>query len=366
MFVKDRQRQIIFRHALGSRAGLQDTLSLKKFRLSDREWSALVRHVENILTAHRTDVPHSRATIDWVDSLPRWLNAYLCKKLLAADPAFVRTTHTLDEWIDLYEQHRSTLSTKPKTDADVMRDVHRLKRRCPSDVTRIDSGLLLDLQGELDDEHGYAPNTLAKMAKHWAEFFNWLRLERAVSINPCDELDKEITTREKDHVPTEWLDALVRSCKTDEQRYWLRLLQWTGCRVGEALQLRVQDLDTNKGVITITETKNNRIRVNPLYDPIAPYVDAVIKGREPAELVLRRITPNTCYTWLYGMQEKLGLPRWKGSYNAIRSTRANQLAADPTITPQQAGMLLGHSATVARKNYLSVDDSLLEKLRGAA
>ena len=366
MFVKDRQRQIIFRHALGSRAGLQDTLSLKKFRLSDREWSSLVRHVENILTAHRTEVPHSRATIDWVDSLPRWLNAYLVKKLLAADPAFVRTTHTLEESIDLYEQHRSTLATSASTDANCMRDVQRLRQRCPSDVTRIDSGLLSDLLAELADEHDYADNTLARISKHWASFFHWLRIERAISINPCDELAKEIGTRDKDLVRTEWIDEMVRACNTDEERYWLRLLQWTGCRLREGLQLRVQDLDLARGRITITETKNDRIRINPMYPAIAQYVPSIIKGREPAELVLRSITRNTCYTWLNALQDKLGLPHWQPPYNAIRSTRANQLAADPTITAQQAGMLLGHSATVARKNYLSVEDSLLEKLRGAA
>lgn len=367
MFVKDRQRQIIFRHAIGDRAGLQDTLSLKKFRLSDREWSAFTRNVESILAAHRTDVPHMRHTIEWVDALPKRLGDYLRAKLLASDPAFVQTKHNLDESIGLYEAYRSEQKTSLATDAAVMRDVERLRLRCPSDITRIEPGLLSDLLAELADEHSYAPNTLARIAKHWHAFFGWLtHHERALSINPCDELPKEIGTRDKDMVKPEWIDAIVASCRTAEERYWLRLLQWTGCRLREGLQLRISDLDLEAGRILITETKNDRLRVNPLYDPIAEFVPALIKGREPTELVLRRMTYNTCYKWLRSKQTRLGLPHWSPPYQAFRSTRANQLAADPTITPQQAGMLLGHSAVVARKNYLSVDDSLLEKLRGAA
>jgi integrase len=367
MFVRDRKRQIIFRHYLGERAGLQDTLSLKKFRLGDREWSALTRHVEAILAAHRSDVPHMRHTIEWVDALPKHLGNYLRSKLLAYDPAFVQTKHDLDESIGLYEAYRSEQKTSLATDTAVMRDVERLRLRCPSDITRIEPGLLSDLLAELADEHSYAPNTLARIAKNWNAFFGWLtHIERAISINPCDELPKEIGTREKDTIRTEWIDAMVQACQTTEERYWLRLLQWTGCRLSEGLQLRIADFDFEKGRILIAETKNDRVRVNPLYPAIGQYLHPLFKGREPTELVLKRMTYNTCYKWLRSMQVKLGLPQWSPPYQSFRSTRANQLAADPNITPQQAGMLLGHSAVVARKNYLSVDDSLLEKLRVAA
>lgn len=365
--VNDEKRQIVFRHVIGERAKREDTLSVKRHGLSVREWPAFCKHVQAILTAQRNDVPHMHDTIAFFDNLPRDLKAYVNRKLLSFDPAFVQTKHNLDESIGLYEAYRSEQKTSLATDAAVMRDVERLRLRCPSDITRIEPGLLSDLLAELADEHQYAPNTLARIAKHWNAFFGWLtHIERAISINPCDDLEKEIGTREKDIIRTEWIDAMVRSCRTDEERYWLRLLQWTGCRLREGLQLRISDIDLEKGRIIITETKNDRLRVNPLYESIAEYVPGLIKGREPAELVLKRMTYNTCYKWLRSMQVKLGLPHWSPPYQSFRSTRANQLAADPTITPQQAGMLLGHSAVVARKNYLSVDDSLLEKLRGAA
>jgi integrase len=353
--------------------GKCDTLSVKKFfpyakaSQMDTEWEKFVRHIKCIWDAQRNDVPHMQSTVQWFEKLPKKLANKVHKKLLAYDPAFVQTKHDLDEYIDLYAAYRAEQNTSLATDAAVMRHVELLRRRCPSDITRIDTGMLTDLLAELADERNYAPSTLARIAISWNTFFGWLmHIQRAISLNPCDELPKEISTREKDTIRTEWIDAMVRSCRTDEERYWLRLLQWTGCRLSEGLQLRIADFDFEKGRILITESKNDRVRVNPLYPAIGQYLYSLFKGREPTELVLKRMTYNTCYKWLRSMQDELGLPHWSPPYHAFRSTRANQLAADPNITPQQAGMLLGHSAVVARKNYLSVDDLLLDKLRAAA
>lgn len=363
MHVSIDTHQIRFRHELGPKAGSQDTLSLRKFGLSDRDFRNASRHIESILQAQRQEVDHLRTTHAWLESIPRKLQQYLRERLLASDPQFVvAQIVSLDESIDLYEAFRQESHSSPTTDAHVMRDVERLRGRCPSDVTRIDGGILSDLLADLADEHEYSENTLARHAKHWSAFFNWLKSRNVLQSNPCDQLNKVIGTKSKDEVRIEWIDALVESCTTVEERYWLRLIQWTGCRLREGLYLRVRDIDFPKSRITITETKNDRIRVNPLYPAIAAHARDMIAGRDPDERVLRTITENTCYDWLYTLLERCNIPRWNPPWNAFRSTRANQLAADKTISAQQAGMLLGHSATVARRNYLSVEDSLLERL----
>lgn len=364
MYPKDEARQILFRHIIGPRAGVQDTLSLKKFRLSDREWSQLKRQVEGILYVHRTESVHLRSTFEWMESLPQRLRSYLLERLLKADPQFV-SQHSVDlsESIEEYEAYRQSLSTSEKTDSLVMHDVERLLLRCPSDVNRIDQGLLEDLLSELQDEHGYQPNTLARHAKNWSAFFTWLRdTRKVIPRNPCDGLNKSITAKAKDEVRSDWIDAMVEACTSTEERYWLRLVQWTGCRLSEGLSLTVGDFDLERSSIAFNETKNDRIRINPIYPAIAPYLSELLAGLGKHDRVLTKITENTCHEWLYELRDRVGVPQWNPPYNAFRSTRANQLAADPSITPQQAGLLLGHSATVARRNYLSVEDSLLRRL----
>jgi integrase len=198
--------------------------------------------------------------------------------------------------------------------------------------------------------------------KHWSQFFGWLLDHEVITTNPCTHLDRSMEPREKESIRPEWIDQMVQSCRTIAERYWLRLMQWTGCRLREGLSLRARDFDLVKNRILIQESKNNRVRVNPIYPAIADYIAELLRGLGPDERVLSRITEHNCYDWIYELQDRVGVPRWSPPYNSFRATRANQLASDPSITPQQAGLLLGHSPTVARRNYLSVEDSLLERL----
>jgi integrase len=371
MHVDASTQQIRFRHVLGPKAGTQDTLSLKRFGLGDRDFQRASRKIEEILTAQRTEADHLQSTRDWLEAVPRKLRSYLNDRLLAHDPQLViRTVVRLAEQLDEYEAYRQSRETNPRTDAQVVMDCRRLAYRCPSDVTRIDESILRDLLAEIEDEHQLAANTLARIAKNWHTFFEWLRTpdkrsQRAAVIdsNPCALLDRSTTRREKDEVRTEWIDAMVAACSTTEERYWLRLLQWTGCRLAEGLRLRVCDFDRVKGTIEITETKNDRIRINPIYAALEEYLPELLDDRDRDERVLRSITYNTCYEWLSRMQTLAGVPTWQPPYNAFRSTRANQLAANRKISPQQAGLLLGHSAVVAEANYLSADEATLDTVR---
>lgn len=378
MHVDASTQQIRFRHVLGPRAGTQDTLSLKRFGLGERDFQRASRKIEEILTAQRTEADHLQSTRDWLEAVPRKLRLYLNDRLLAHDSQLViRTVVRLSEQLDEYEAYRQSSETNPRTDAQVVMDCRRLAHRCPSDVTRIDESILRDLLAELEDEHDYKANTLARIAKNWHAFFEWLRnprqhhnpkrergtLPAVIESNPCTLLDRSTTRREKDEIRTEWIDAMVAACSTTEERYWLRLLQWTGCRLAEGLRLCVRDFDRNKGTIEITETKNDRIRINPIYSALEEYLPELLDNRDRDERVLRKITYNTCYEWLSMMQLLAGVPTWQPPYNAFRSTRANQLAANRKISPQQAGLLLGHSAVVAEANYLSADEATLDSVR---
>lgn len=363
MFSRDSDRQIIFRHSSGRRSGKQDTLSFKRFRLSEREWATVKRNVGRILEAQQLELPLVKQTADWLESIPRKQLKYLQERLLTLETnSLSESPANLRELIDDFEAYRQQLSTSLETDAAILRDVRKLQRCC-SNARSIDEGMLADLLEELAEEYLYAENTLARHAKHWCTFFAWLMESQVVASNPCRQLNRTIGPRSKDSIRMEWIDDLVNQCSTAEERYWLRLVQWTGCRLREGLSLRVKDFDVERNRIYIQESKNDRVRVNPIYSAIAEYLPDLLKGRvDPDERILHRITSNNCYGWLYTLCERVGVPRWQPPYNAFRATRASQLAADPTITEQQAGMLLGHSPTVARRNYLSIEENLLVRL----
>lgn len=362
MHSKDAQRQILFRHVAGAREGRQDTLSCKRFGLNDNDWSRLKLHVARVLDSQRCETPIPGSTSNWLKSIPRKLYEYLEAKLLNDNRvADAECPVNLAGWIDEYSASRGELNTLVSTDEAVIRDVSKLIR-CGRNVVSIDEGCLADLLADLAEERRYAENTLARHVKHWSQFFGWLKDQDVISTNPCTHLDRSMVPRDKTSIRPEWIDQMVQSCRTAEERYWLRLMQWTGCRLREGLTLRAKDFDLVKNRILIQESKNNRVRVNPIYPAIANYVTELLRGLGPDDRLLSRITEHNCYDWIYELQDRVGVPRWSPPYNSFRATRANQLASDPTITPQQAGLLLGHSPTVARRNYLSVEESLLERL----
>lgn len=353
-----RDRQIVFWHPTGPRAGRQNTISLSKFRLEAPAYRKWRKHVGLILQAQCLDAPPPASTLEWMASIPRKQLEYLRERLYIEELEFVRGS--LVDWLDEYEAARQQGTASLQSDAAAMRDCNRLIGSVVSDVRLIDGGCLQDMLGELSECH--AESSLGRMVKHWSAFFAWLLQQHVIDANPCAGLDRSIEARPKDEVRDEWIEDLVRSSSTAEERYWLRLLQMTGCRLREGLSLRAGDFDLARRRITINETKNNRIRINPLYPAIAEYLGELVRGLEPGDRVLSRINGHTCYRWLFGLRERVGVPQWRPAHNAIRAARATQLASDPTITPQQAGMLLGHSVAVARRNYVSVEERLLERL----
>lgn len=342
----------------------QFSLSLKRYlgddlnKLYNLQW-----RVESLLQAQVSGADHMRSTRAWLDSIPRKpLRDYLERMLLQGDPQYRReqTVESLGDSIQLFAAHRQSLPTKETTDAAVLADLDWLLE-LDRPLSLIDGESLQELLDNVGDVGEYSINTLSKIASHWNTFFNWLVLDGYILSNPAKGLKRSIERREKPEVRPEWIDALVVVCDR-EWAYWLRLVQWTGCRLREGLSLRPCDFDLAGRRINIVDTKRRCVRVNPLYPAIAEYLPdlAVLDPELP---VLRKVTPATCYTGLAKLQALVGIGPWSPPYNSFRATRANQLAA--SLNPQQAGLLLGHSAIVAQRNYLSVDDALIERLVAA-
>lgn len=342
----------------------QFTLSLRTFYSDDlNSLYNLQWWVESLLQSQASGVDHMRSTRAWLASIPRKpLRDYLERMLLHCDPMYQRaqTVDSLADSIELFAAARQAGATKESTDAALLCDVEVLLE-LDQPPSLIDGESLRGLLDRVGDDREYAPNTLAKIATHWNTFFNWLVMVDVIGSNPAKALKRSIERREKAEVRPEWIDRLV-GAGDREWGYWLRLLQWTGCRLREGLSLRPCDLDLARRRINVVDTKRGCVRVNPMYPAIAEYLPD-LAGLDPELPILRSVTSATCYTGLARLQHLVGIAAWSPPYNSFRATRANQLAA--ALSPQQAGLLLGHSAIVAQRNYLSVDDALIEKLVAA-
>ncbi|MCU0552047.1 MAG: site-specific integrase [Leptolyngbya sp. Prado105] len=55
------------------------------------------------------------------------------------------------------------------------------------------------------------------------------------------------------------IDAVISLCRKP-YRYAVAIASYTGCRMGEALKLRVENLNLKEGVILLTHTKTGKVR----------------------------------------------------------------------------------------------------------
>jgi integrase len=355
MHVNARTQQIRF-----SLDGERVTLSCRR-HLQQRgylgghiEFADVAQHVGRLLDALLSGLPPPPASLVFLDRIPRKLRMEIEERLLDRR----KPSLSVGDSVDAYELHRAVeLETTPETDRAAIADCDLIPREW--DCRSVTEAMLRELLERLAGERGYAPSTRARIVKHWRTFFSWCEL----GSNPARGLGARVDRRQKDEVRPEWLDAMVDRCQVWEGRCWLRILQWTGCRLRESLSLRRCDFDLERGRITINDTKRGVVREAPLYREIECELPDDFAMWPEFTPLFSWMNHSRCIRWFDSIRERAGVPAWRPRFNAIRAMRANQLATDPRIKPEAYEILMGHTSKTAVANYLSLDDSTVALLR---
>lgn len=336
--------------------GERVTLSCRRhLQRSPIDFRSVVQHVDRLLEARLAGMPPPPASLVFLDRIPRKLRTEIESRLLDRR----KPSLSVGDSVDAYEAYRwAELETTPQTDRAAIADCDLIPREW--DCRSVTDTMLRELLERLAVERGYSPSTRARIVKHWRTFFAWCEL----GSNPARGLRARVERRQKDEVRPEWIDAMVATSALWERRCWLRVLQWTGCRLGESLRLRVCDFDLERGRISINDTKRGVVREAPLYREIEAELPPWF-GEMPAQAMLFEMLSGGNCAWCFdSMRERAGVPAWRPRFNSIRAMRANQLATDPRIKPEAYEILMGHTSKTAVANYLSLDDSTVTLLRG--
>lgn len=142
----------------------------------------------------------------------------------------------------------------------------------------------------------------------------------------------------------------------------------TGCRAGEALNLRWQDIDLKGGTALLVDTKSSKNRAIYFTDE----VKAMLTGRRqggPNEFVFQTDSgekiPRVSNSFIRAV-EKLGLnegivdPRQKVTFHTLRHSFASWLAEDG-VDLYHIKELLGHSTITLTERYSHLSDSVLKQ-----
>ena len=122
--------------------------------------------------------------------------------------------------------------------------------------------------------------SLNNQRRNISAFFTWLRKSHFILENPCDGVEpyKQVE-KPIEHLEPEEYEQLKLGCKNVRDRAIMEFLRSTAARVGEIPDIRISDVDWNKGVINILANKTKRCRVICLDSVAMKYIKDYIKSR---------------------------------------------------------------------------------------
>lgn len=133
-------------------------------------------------------------------------------------------------------------------------------------VMDLNATSLKDWFEKVQKERGYAPRTLPNIKSAMNQFFLYLVDQKIISENPLERvrIKKGPAVRERVQLSEEEIQQILRNIRavSPAQVYpVIYFLVQTGCRLGEALKLKWDQVDLNMGTVTILESKIGEGRI---------------------------------------------------------------------------------------------------------
>ncbi len=350
-------------------------------RCDERSAQQVCRHVEALLAARIHAQPVNRETAVWLSNVCDKLHDRLARAGLVEPRAGVGAVR-LGPAIRAYIGGRVDLKPASRVVmGQVIRDLvdHFGEGR---DVRTITAGDADEFKQSLV-ARGLAATTIHKRLGMARSFFHALRRRRLIEENPLADVRMTaagIRDRQR-FITREETAALLQACPNYDWRCIVALSRYGGLRCpSEVLSLRWQDIDWERGRITVTSPKTERFagkatRTIPLFPELREVlIDAFELAPEGAEYVvderLRRSAngpegwkSTNLRTTFRKIVRRAGLEPWPRLFHNLRASRETELAEAYPV--HVVTSWIGNTPTVAMRHYLMTTDEHFERaIRG--
>ena len=194
------------------------------------------------------------------------------------------TTGPFADFIDQYLHFRRSLGLKlTGAEATLRKFDHHMSRRSPRAKT-VNKSMIVDFLSSLNHLQG---STLYLQFMHLRQFCRFLFKLNPDTYVPETAMIRRGRTLRKPHIyTTDEITKIIELAATLHPKGSLRpytfstlfsLLWVSGLRIGEALRLNLEDVDTDNAVLHIRESKFFKSRLVPLTQSAASALDSVQK-----------------------------------------------------------------------------------------
>jgi len=221
---------------------------------------------------------------------------------------------------------------------------------------------------------GLAATTVHKRLQFARQFFRMARKHRLVDANPFEDVRSKapVPSDRQRFVIREETSALLDACPSIDWRLIVGLSRYGGLRCpSEVLSLRWQDVDWERGRLTVTSPKTEHhpgkdTRVVPIFPELLPIlreafeaapdgaVYVVNEKYRKAAMGPRGWRGCNLRTTMEKIIRRAGLIPWPRLFHNLRSSRETELAERFPI--QVVTAWLGNTPDIAMRHYLQVTE----------
>ena len=210
-----------------------------------------------------------------------------------------------------------------------------------------------------EKDRGIADSTLAGNRDVYNSVFGWLHREGLILTNPCANLAPIKTKKEKKKPFSDVeIEKLKAACSTIRDKAIISFLLATGCRISEACDLNVEDIDLINMECTVLG-KGNKERTVYLNPVAALHLGAYLEKRRyksgPLFLGRRsvRLQPGGVRTMLNKVAERANVDDVY-PHRFRRTLATNLIKRGMAI--QEVARILGHEKIDTTMRYVYLDD----------
>lgn len=344
-------------------------------RLGDltREGAKTVaHHVRQIERSRKAAVPLPAATAVWLREISDDLHAKLAGLGLVEpsnrpdDGGISMTIGRL--WDDFFERRPDLKKwTRSNLEQTKLRGVEYFKLKPVAAITK---GEAKDFRRWLVEQK-YSSATVSGFVNKTRQLFNDAIDHGVLGHNPFRKVGggSQVNEERRFYVSREAIERVMDKAPSDEWKLLIALGRYGGLRIpSEVVELKISDIDLDKGRITITSPKTEKQgkakRVIPLWPELRPLIETVLKKASPDQvrllpIVLPGYNPHTQFVRLI---ERAGLKPWPKVWQNLRSTRETELLKDFPIHVVCAW--IGNTERIARRHYLQTTEADFDKAVG--
>ncbi len=253
---------------------------------------------------------------------------------------YIRDLYTFNRWIE--GQLNGQIYLEDITDEDIEKFITRLKNK------------------------NYAPTSRSRYFYTFRSFYKFAFKKELVEKNIALSLDHgKLPVKERDYLTQEEIDLLVDAIDHRLIALVVKFLAYTGLRISECLNLKVDDIDFKTNIVKVREGKGRKDRSVPIHEDIQPLLSEYISDWRDAfgsdNLFATSRTGSLSNTYVNAVirkaTSKLG---WKKriSCHMLRHSFASNLVKKK-VGLVEIQKLLGHSSLKTTSVYTHVDTDQL-------